>query len=121
MGKVYRRKKRSCSLCKPQKTGHVPADTERQIMERREAEKVMADEGYWESDKVWVEPVPGTGPMATFEAWAVRIKDGRLCHYVDGTIFLGSEYEANQLVEKKRDDDIPARAERVKVLVVTPD
>ncbi len=40
MGKVYKRKRRSCGLCKPQKTGWAPRLKERQraLLKAHEAE-----------------------------------------------------------------------------------
>lgn len=39
MGKVYRRKRRSCAMCKPNKMGGEPARTPRELMEAQQAEK----------------------------------------------------------------------------------
>ena len=43
MGAVYRRKRRSCKLCKPHKMGLAPADTAKQRQEARLAMKELAD------------------------------------------------------------------------------
>jgi hypothetical protein len=39
MGKVYKRKRHSCSLCKPHKMHISPKHTDRQRMEQREANR----------------------------------------------------------------------------------
>ena len=37
--KVYRKKKRSCPLCKPNKTGGSPRFTAKELADRRQAER----------------------------------------------------------------------------------
>jgi hypothetical protein len=39
MGKIYKRKRRSCKMCKPHKMGWAPKETKRQMQEREIAEK----------------------------------------------------------------------------------
>lgn len=39
MRKMYRKKRRSCSLCKPDKTGHAKRWTNRQRMELKEFDR----------------------------------------------------------------------------------
>jgi hypothetical protein len=57
-----------------------------------------------------------------FEAWAVRVeKSGKLCHYADGRIVLGGEFEAITLAERKAEDGIPATPVRVRVTVERSD
>lgn len=79
----------------------------------------MAADGYWEDDRTWVEPVPGTGPMAKFEAYVVRITEtGKICHYVDGRIAIYDMHDATEVAEGKTEDGNPATVEKVEILVV---
>ena len=44
MGKIYRRKRHSCGLCKPNKMGWAPARTDRERMEEQQAQREVIDE-----------------------------------------------------------------------------
>jgi hypothetical protein len=39
MGKIYKRKRRSCAMCKPHKMGGAPADTDKQRAEVKFSER----------------------------------------------------------------------------------
>jgi hypothetical protein len=43
MGRIYRRKRRSCSLCKPNKTGHMPRWTDKELDKIQRMEKEAKD------------------------------------------------------------------------------
>lgn len=43
MGKIYKRKRRSCCLCKPHKTGHAKRWTPKELQERKLKEKEAKD------------------------------------------------------------------------------